>query len=712
MRTVHKTFCRNCTQGCGLEVVVGDGRAVEIKPDREHEGSEGYFCVKALASLDLHNGAEDRLVDSLKRQPDGRFAAIDGSTAIEEIGDRLRAIIAEHGPRSVAVYMGTGGYYNSLVQPLAKSWLHEVGSPNFSTSSTVDQSAMWVSMMRMGFMASGKYSPAEADVLMMVGANPLVSHFLSAFNPAKSLRGWKARGAKSIVVDPRRTETARLADIHLQLRPGEDVTLLAGMIRVVLENGWEDAAFCDRYATNVATLRAAVAPYTPDYVERRAGVAPDALVEATRVFATSGKTAVFTGTGLAMAPHSNLAMHMAYAINALCGGWRKPGETAYNPGILLPQTFSDMVIPPSRPWEQGYQCHSVPAGKIYGEVPTGALPDEILTPGEGKIRAMIVLGGNPVKALGQPEKTLRAFRDLELLVSLDVRMCDTAKLSHYVIAAALPMERHDLTYICEALALPTKPFVQYAAPIVVPPPGVMDETLFFWEIARRMGLQLEYRKVGPGYAYEDVPAGHKVDMAVPPDPALFARWWMEGAAVDFDTLRSRPGGIAPDLPVQTVQAVADGGARMDLCPTDVATELAVVHTEVQDDSYPYRLATRRLLETINSAYLESAPSKRRYPVNPAWMNPDDMLREGYAAGDRIEIASAHGALAGTVQPDKGVQQGMISMAQCWGETDPGDDPDQLRGSFTGRLVSLEEDIEPINRMPIQTGIPVRIRAFV
>lgn len=707
--TVHKTFCRNCTHSCGLSVAVEDGRVIDVKPDRDHAITDGYMCIKATMNLDLHEGIDGRLTNSLKRNPAGDFAPFEAMTAIDEIGDKLRAILAEHGPRSIGLYYGTGGYFNSLVLPLAKSWLHAVGSPNMFTSSTVDQSANWVTMMRMGFLASGRPGPADVDAFMLIGANPLVSHWLPAFNPAKRLREWSRKGTKTIVVDPRRTETARMADIHLQLRPGEDVTLFAGMIRVLLERGWQDHVFCDRYVNGIDALRETVAGYTLDYVERRAGVAADLLVEATRVFACSGRSVAITGTGIAMAPHSNTAMHMAYALNALCGAFRRAGDVVDNPGVMMPRTYSDAVIPPNRPWETGHQCRSAPTGRIYHEVPTGALPGEILEPGPDRLRALIVLGGNPAKALGQPEKTLRALRSLDLLVSIDARMCDTARLSHYVIAPALPFERHDVPYIFDGLSWSPKPFVQYAAPIITPPPGVIDETLFFWGIARAMGLQLEYRKVGLAADYDDTPAGHPIDMTRPPDPEQLARWWLEDSVVDFDMLKATPGGIVPDLPPQFVQAVPDNGARMDLCPGDVGEDLATVLAEQPDLNRPYRLATRRLLETMNSAYRHATATLRRYPANPAFLNPDDMRDEGLEAGDRIEIASAHGSLLASVQADAGVRRGMVSMAHCWGETDPERDPEQLRGSFTGRLVSLDHGVEAINRMPTQTGISVSLR---
>lgn len=676
---------------------------VEVRPDLARPITKGYFCVKALANAELHNGADGRLSQSIKRGNCGKVDAIDAFAAIGEVGDRLRAIIDEHGPRSVGIYMGTGGYFNSLVQPLAKAWLHGVGSPNFFTSSTLNQSAGWVAMMRMGFVASGKPNPAGVDALMIVGANPLVSHWLPAFNPSKRLWEWRKSGQKTMVVDPRRSETARMADIHLQLVPGEDVTLFAGMVRLLLERGWEDRAFCERYIGSVETLRRAVDPYSLDYVETRAGISGDLWEEAVRVFATSGKSLVVTGTAICMAPRSNLAMHLATGLNVMCRGIRRPGDVVDNPGVMMPRGFTDAVIPPQRPWELGVQCQSVPTGRIYGEIPTGALPDEILTPGAVKIRVLIVLGGNPVKALGDPDKTLRAFRDLDLLVSVDVRLNDTAKLADYVIAAALPTGRHYVPYIFDGLGWASNPFAQYAAPLVSPPPGVIDETRFFWEHAGRMNMKLEYRKIGLSESYADAPPGHAVDTDAPPDPEQFVRWWLEGSAVDFDTLKATPDGIVPVLPEQFIEAAPDVGARLKLCPPDVAEELAAALTDRANPKRPYRLTTRRLLETMNRAYRDAAPAARRWPNNPAFMNP-----RGLCDGDWVDIASRHGALLAQVRGDKTMRGGMISIAPCGGDTDVMREPMQRRGAFTGRLVSLDEDIEPINRMPTQTGFAVSI----
>ncbi|MFV0276224.1 MAG: molybdopterin-dependent oxidoreductase, partial [Parahaliea sp.] len=529
-----KTYCRNCTSHCGLEFEVENNRLVGLRGDRDHLMTSGYFCVKANASLDLGEGNYARLTDNLKRNVSGDFEAIDKQRAFAEIAARIRALVDEFGPRSVGIFYGTGSYFNGLSWPLMKSFLCELGSPNLFSTMTIDQSARWVASLRMGTMATGSYAIDGLDALMLVGKNPVVSHqLIGCFRPGRALTELRRRGAELIVVDPRNTETARHASQHLALKPGEDAALFAGMIRLVLAQGWEDRAFCARHVEGVDALRQAVDPFTPERVEQRAGIAPAQLREATRVFATAPKSLAVVGTGPCMGPHSNLNVHLVECLNALCGNYPRAGDPVANRSVLFPRAFVESAVPPNRTWESGVKCHSVDTGQLYGELPTGALPDEILTPGNHRIRALIVLGGNPLTALGQPEKTLRAFSGLDLLVSIDPRMTDTARLSHYVLAPKLQYERHDLSTVLDGIAGYTQPFVQYTAPVVEAPDTVVDEGEFFWELARRLGLQLRYKKMILGMDYHQLGAGQTVDMEIMPGGEQLARWWCEGTGISL-----------------------------------------------------------------------------------------------------------------------------------------------------------------------------------
>ncbi|MGV6806694.1 MAG: molybdopterin-containing oxidoreductase family protein [bacterium] len=705
-----KSFCRNCIHTCGLEVKVENGKIAEMQPDREHPLTKGYVCIKAGMSIELQNGGDGRLNQSLKRQDDGSYVPIDNDQAIDEIAAKLKDIIETYGPQSVAMYTGTGSHFNSLAYPLSKALMAAIGSKNWFSSMTIDQSAIWVTMSRMGFMASGKPVPTDVKTLLVAGNNPAQSHYMSATPaPRRSLLQFQKDGGNLIVIDPRATEITSGGATHLAVKPGEDATLFAGMIRLILANDWHDKDFCDRFVDGLESLKACVEPYTPEYVEQRAGIPADQLLAATELFATAESALAVGSTGICMGPHSNLNHHLMECLNAICGNYRKAGDVVKNPGVLFPRPAAETVVPSNRGWETGVKCHSTDIGLLFGEMPTGALPDAILTPGEGKIRALINWAGNPAKALGQPDKTLRAFDDLDLLVSIDPRMNETAELSDYVIAPTMPYERYDLTTIGELGGF-GKPFVQCATPVIEPPAGAMKETDFFWDVARRLGKTLTYKKLGIGLPFEMVRGGHEMAMDTPPDDLTLVQWWCEGNGIDYDELMAAENGLVLDLPETRVAEVpqTEDSPRLQLCPDDVASELqAVVAESIDDGDFRYRLVTRRLLEAMNSAYRDTVDSTKRFPVNFAYMNPEDIEAEGLATGDSVRVASEYGELETLVRPDKGLRRGVIAMAHCWGRI-PIENGRERRGGFTGNLVTLDDHIEPINHMPRQTAIPVNV----
>lgn len=703
-----KTFCRNCSHLCGLEISLEGNEMVAVRGDKDNHSSNGYHCIKAISSLDLGNGKTGRLTHCQKKQPDSSFAPIDAEQAQDEIASKLSVLIKQHGPRSVGVFYGTAAYYEGLNFPIMKSFLGELGSPNLFSTCTIDMSAVWVSPMRMGMMASGLPKMDQLETFLIAGKNPVVSHLLfGVYRPGVTLAQFKKDGRNLIVVDPRKSETAQRATQHLAVKPGEDVSLFAGMIRTIIDNEWYDKAFCERFCVNLAQLRQAVDAYTPELVEQRTGLSWLEVEKAAKTFASTNSFAV-AGTGVTMAPHSNLIVHLTDSLNVICGNYPRAGDEVQSYSVLMPRPYAESVIPPNRTWEKGPKCLSSDTGAFYGEFASGALPDEILAEDKDRIRALIVYGGNPVKALGQPEKTLKAFKNLELLIVIDPMMNETAKLADYVISPELQYERHDITAVIDGVAAFASSFAQYTPPVVKPPEGVISSGDFFWGLGKRMGLQLEYKKLVFGMSYHEVPAGQPMDMENKPDGEQLARWWCEDSYTDFETLKAHTSGFSPNQTVR-VQEAADDGARLDLCPPDVAQELAETLHEKPDGNFPYRLTNRRLLECLNSMYHDAEMTAKRYETNYAYMHPSDIEKEGLGDGSLITIESKKaGEIVAKVKPDKNLQAGMISMSHQWGSPELSTTD---RGSFTGALVSLEiEDVEPINRMPRQTAIDVRLRA--
>ncbi|MFC4253404.1 molybdopterin-containing oxidoreductase family protein [Sinimarinibacterium flocculans] len=709
----HKSFCRNCSALCAMDLTVEDGRIVAVSGDGSVSPYGGYMCAKGRAAADFHNGDEPRLLQSLKRADDGGHVPIAAARALDEIAARLADLIATHGPRAVAFYHGTGAYRSTLGGLLERALAARIGTPNFFSTMTIDQSAKWVTMGRMGVMASGKPSTRDIDLAVIVGNNPLVSHQTYPFAagdsgaPGKSLAAAKARGARIVVVDPRRTETARHADLLIQPLPGHDAALFAAVAHILLRDATYNRAFCARFVAQLDELRAAVAPFTPAFAAERAGIPVEQIETLARWLGEAQRPFVGSGTGPSMSAHSNLNDHMIEAVNALVGGYRRAGDRVRNPGTLRPRKFHETVVPPTRSWERGPKCRSADIGPLFGELPTALLPREILTPGPDRIRALIVFGGNPLPALGDPAQAVPAFEDLELLVCLDARMNETAQHAHYVIATTQPFERHDLSIAGDGLY--PEAFAQYARPALPRPGDTIDDWFFFWGVAARMGIGLTLKYWSYGSDYAALPGGLDLGTDQPPDAETMIRHLCENSRAPFETLRNHPEGVRPQFEAEFVQPAADNGARLQLCPPDIAAELQALLRETPDTRYQYQLSCRRILEAMNSAYRDAPRTLRRHPVNWAWMNADNMADEGIADGATIEIASEHGRILGIARADPGLRRGVVSMTHLYGSLAPATDPHAQRGSHTGQLTSLQRDLEPINFMPRFSGVPVNLR---
>lgn len=713
MTEQRHSFCRNCSALCSMVLSVDDKRIVDVRADGTASPYGAYMCAKGRSSVDFHNG-EGRLLNSLKRTESADYEPLDSNQALDEIATKLSALLRQYGPRSIAVYHGTGAYRSVLGAQLEKSFLSALGSPNLFSTMTIDQSAKWVTSGRMGVMASGKPAFDDVDLSVIVGGNPVVTHQTYPFGPGESGAPGKAflaakkRGARMIVIDPRRTETARMADLLLQPLPGQDAALFAAIAHILLRDGTYNKAFCDKHIVQLETLRSAVRPFTPGLAAERTKVPVEQIELAARWIGEAKRPFVGSGTGPSMSAHSNLNDHMIEAVNALVGGYRRAGDRVRNPGVLNPRQFVEMALSPTRSWEHGDKCHSADIGKLFGEFPTALLPQEILTSGPNKIRALIVFGGDPLMALGDPERALPAFKDLDLLVSLDARVNETGKLAHYVVASSLPFERHDISTPGDALY--PSAFAQYAPPVVTKPDSVVHDWEFFWEVSSRMNVPLRLKYWTYGRRFEDIEDGLTLSVTSKPDPEDMIRFLCKNSVVSFEQLKASPSGLKPELPEQFVTAApADKGGRLELCPSDVAQELQQLLEEEPSSGFSHFLTCRRILEAMNTAYRDGARTRNKYPVNWAYMNAEDMKSLGVENGHKVCIRSEFGAIEGIAKTDAGLRTGVVSMTHMFGQVGESGDPHVQGGSYTGALTSLQKYLESINYMPRFSGVPVNIK---
>jgi anaerobic selenocysteine-containing dehydrogenase len=387
---------------CGVVATVdADNRLIDIRADREDPQTLGFACFKGLRAPEAH-ASPNRVLKPMKRQADGSFAPIALETALDEIAERLAAIRAAHGAEAIAGYKGGGGFFTSSAVLMLGAFLRGLGSPKAYSSATIDQSAKSVTTGRLGIWPPGKHPTSRCEVVLLVGSNPMVSVNppFDARNPVKRMKEARARGMKLIVIDPRRTETASYADIHIRPLAGEDASVIAGLHHIILREAWHDAAFCADHVADLEALRAAVAPFTPDHVAARADVPAEQLYDAARLFATGGKGYAGSSTGPDMSPHSNATEHLIESLNVVCGKLVRAGEEIGNPGAILARSPKKaQVTPAPRSWDKGPKSRIDGSGSFNQEMMTGVMADEILTPGEGQVRALIVHGGNPASAV-------------------------------------------------------------------------------------------------------------------------------------------------------------------------------------------------------------------------------------------------------------------------------------------------------------------------
>ena len=725
----HASICRFCHAHCAILVDVEDGRAVHVRGDRENPIYHGYTCAKGRALPEQHAHPE-RLLHSQKRTPAGGYAAIPQAQAIAEVAERVQAIVDRHGPRSVALYTGTFSFPYPAAAPVAIAWMQAIGSPMLFTSATIDQPGKMVAPALHGHWGGGAQPFVGADTWLLVGANPTVSKSIGVpcYNPAWYLHEAVRGGMKLIVIDPRRSDAAKQAFVHLQGRPGEDPTLLAGMLRLILRERLFDAEFVRENAEGLDALTRTVEPFTPDYVERRADVPRAQLELAARTFARAKRGCANAGTGPNMSGRGNLTEYLLLCLNTLCGRWLRAGERIPNPGALLPTARATaQPVAPTPGWGFGEKLRVRGFSNTAAGLPTAALADEILLPGDGQVRALFCLGGNPMAAWPDQIKTHAAMQALELLVSLDIKMSATAKLAHYVIAPKLSLEQPGMSLPAETLVPYAMgygmPYAQYTPAIVEPPRGsdLIEEWEFFYGMAQRMGLGLALQASyswGPGRGIRDsdAPTTTVLDMQRKPSTDELFEALTLNARVPLAEVKRHPHGqVFEDPPLQVEPKDPGCTAKLDLANAVMIAELEEVAGEPleRDAGFTHRVLCRRLPDVHNSAGHDIAKLTRKWRYNPAFMHPDDLRALGVAPGEVIEIESERAAILGVAEAEEGLRRGVISMPHGFGDL-PGPDGDaRVReiGSNTGRLSSVDRDYDPYTGIPRMSSIPVNIRRY-
>ncbi|HEY6316353.1 MAG TPA: molybdopterin-dependent oxidoreductase, partial [Acidimicrobiia bacterium] len=624
MRTV-RSFCRICTAVCGILVDVAGEDVVRVRGDPAHPFSHGYTCPKGRALPQLHHHAQ-RLERPLRRVGD----ALERTTwddCLDDLATRLARVIERDGPEAIGVFFGSGVGMDAAGYRTAEALYAALGTRARFSPLTIDGTAkLLVSHQVGGFPGLNPHVDTEhARLVVYVGVNPVVSHgHTSAMpDPVTALRRLRER-ADVWVVDPRRTETARLATRHLAPRPGTDYAVLAFLVRELLR---DDPATAARRTVGRDDLADAVAPYTLEHAADVAGLAEAELSELLDAVRRAGRLAIVTRTGVTMSSAANVTQWLAWVLMIVTDSMNQPGGVWFHPGFGHQLESLELpVLPPDALFGPGPTTR--PAARAFlGEWPCAVLADEIRA---GSIRAVLNLGGHLVTAFPDANALIPALRSLDVFATIEIIANDTTALSTHVLPTKDQLERPDVTlwdFLMPRVAS------QYTPPVV---DAVGDRRSTWWvlgELARRLGHQLPV-----------------LDAADLDDETMLQRI-TTGARCSFEELAAAGWVEQPhELPAEWVERHLDRLGGWQLAPPVLVEQLATLGTPAD-----LVLLPRRQGRHLNSQldFLGERPE--------VIVHPDDAASAAVVDGDTVFVRSARGELEGVVKVDASVRVGTVSV---------------------------------------------------
>lgn len=677
MTVDHRTFCRVCNAMCGLVVTTDGDRVVRVRGDEDHQLSRGYSCPKGRAIGDLHHDPE-RLDDPLVGRGPGR-RVVEWDEALDDLADRLGDIRATVGPDGIAMFLASGSAFDTAGRRAAERFLRLLGSPQKYTATTIDTPCKPLVAESVGGWSglTPIWDHGTSRLLLLFGSNPVVSHGHSNAipDPVRRLREFRDGGGEIVVVDPRRTETAALADHHLQIRPGTDWLVLAWLVRDLLDDHDPGGR-----ATGVDELREALGPLDLATVVERTDVDAARLDALVRTVRSSGRVSALTGTGCSMAATADVTEYLLWALHVVTDSYDAPGGMWFNPGLLSGLDSRDL---PTSDGTAGTGPPSAPhLPRRFDEWPCVGLLDEIEA---GNVRALLVVGGNPALAFPDSDRTRAALGSLEVLAVVDILPTPTTALATHVLPAVDQLERADLTWLLDTYQLAVAG--QHTSAVVAPVARRRPVWWMMGALGRRLGLDV--LGADPDTITED---------------ALLAPL-LRRSTVGTDALTSAPSGVVRSGPVYgwvTERVLPE--RRWRLAPPQllaalrdaVAAVTSPATASSTDGPEPQLwLVAHRRLRLMNSQFgaladgTGDAPAVRMHPTVAAAHGGD---------GATVRVETASGSVTGPIVADPRLRPDTVTI----GHGSPSCD--------VSRLTSGTDGIDALTGMVEQSAIACRLHA--
>ncbi|MDP9822627.1 molybdopterin-dependent oxidoreductase [Nocardioides massiliensis] len=701
--------CNLCEAICGLEITV-EGRTVTgIRGNPADPLSRGYVCPKGVSLADVY-ADPDRLRRPVRRVGAGAEATwveMDWDEAYDLVAERLAAVIRDHGRNAVAGYLGNPTAHSIGAATHGSELLRVIGTRNRFSASSVDQIPhQLVAWQLYGHQLLIPIPDIDrTDYFCVFGANPMASNgsLMTVPDFPQRARDLAARGGRMVVFDPRRTETARIADEHHFVRPGTDAVVLLAMVRTILADGLARPA---AYVDGRERLRTLVEPFTPERAETASGVPAATVRRVAREIATARSAAVYGRVGVSTQEFGSLCQWAIGVLNILTGNLDRPG------GVLFPEPAIDVVgrqvLAPGH--FDAWRSRVRGAPEFAGELPVAVLREEITTPGDGQVRALLTHAGNPVLSTPDGRGLADALDSLDFFVAVDIYVNETTRHADVILPPTTALERDHYDLVFHGLAV--RNTARWTPAVLPRDPDQRHDWEIFRDVTRRLIAQLDR---DPATRLPRAKRWRALARVLPSPATMVTAMLLRERRTSMRALRRRPEGVdlgplRPTLPGR-LQTPAE---RIDLTPellvADLARlETALARTPVADDEL--LLIGRRHKQDCNSWLHNTERLTRGRPRHHLLMHPDDLAARGIGDGECVEITSAVGAVRVEVTATDDVLPGVVSLPHGYGH--------QLEGVRLGRAsqvpgVSINDLTDPalldLSGNAALCGVPVRVAA--
>lgn len=718
---IHYGACNLCEAICGLEFRVRDGHITSIRGDDADPLSRGHICPKAVALQDLHEDP-DRLRKPQKRVGD-QWVEVSWAAALDEVAERLAAIARQHGGQAVGGYLGNPSVHNWGIMTHSSALFGPLKTRSRFSATSVDQLPhQLVSYWLYGHQLLVNVPDIDrSQFILMLGANPVASNGSLWTVPdfRTRLKSMQARGGKLVLIDPRRTETAEVADVHHFIRPGADAAVLLALLQVIFEERLAKPGRLAEFTDGLDEIAGLVAAFTPERAAAVSGIDAEAIRDLARELAAAKAAAVYGRMGVSTQAHGTLCQWAIAILNIVTGNLDREG------GMMFPHPAMDLIKGPgSKPGHYGaWKSRVRGLPEFGGELPAAALAEEILTAGQGQVRALVTIAGNPVLSTPNGRQLETALGKLDFMVSIDCYRNETTRFADFILppTGALEHDHYDIIFHHFAMRNTAK----YSPPLFVKPDGALHDWEIFVALGRRLRARLRPNAGKPLMQRLSLKLKDEFMLRLPPhrmlDYALKNGPYGKRSAhrLSLKKLRALPQGVdLGPLQAELPKRLCNQTRRIQCLNDELRGELQRYDTVLAEQQVQAPrdgelwLIGRRHLRSNNSWMHNARRLVKGKPRHQLFMHTQDLAARGLADGQIVRVASRVGHIDVEVQATDDIMRGVVSLPHGWGHTRPGVQQRIAREHAGQSINDLTDDrsLDLLSGNAALNGLPVTVAA--